>query len=98
MSYDDMSYEDMIDECVRRGLVRRLRLRGGIATTRKGRRVLKLAAAVDERVRSQVDDILADRSVIGGQPTNFSSRDDRFADLVVAVFADGVVPFDEEGS
>jgi len=93
-----MSYEEMVDECVRRGLVRRLRLRGGIATTRKGRRVLKVAAAVDERVRSQMEDILADRTVIGGQPTNFSNRDDRFADLVVAVYADGLIPFDEAES
>ena len=96
MSYDDMSYDDMIDECVRQGLVRRLRWRGGIATTRKGRQVLKSAAAVDERVRSQIEDILADRSVVGGQRTNFSKRDDRFADLIVAVYVDRIIPFTDD--
>jgi hypothetical protein len=96
MSYDGMSYDDMVDECVRRGLVRRLKLRGSIATTRKGRQVLKSAALVDERVRIQMEHILAGKSLIGDQPIRFSERDDYFADLVVTVYADRIIPFDDD--
>lgn len=85
-------YDEWVERCVREGLVRRLRLRNSIATTRKGRRILKLAAASDVRVQSQIEAILAGRSLIGGAPTSLGKRDDFLADLVVSVVADGIVP------